>query len=373
MAKRRASRISNMTRGPKKPTKNKTIKSRAIGQSKRKSASVRKVKEARRRKEIVLEILEEIRSTESRTKSPKARQDKTRKTVRSETRAGGIYALAAEPRIESALISRPVTLLRKAPSTIGRFGPDVSKKRVVMKPISLMQTGIPGFDEMCGGGIEERSIVLINGDAGSGKSIFGLQFLYEGAKKGEAALYISFGESRESIYSRMLEFGMDFQELEDKKLFFFVEYQPHEVAKIIQENSGMIYDIVKSYNIKRVVMDTITPYLTQFTDPFNARFALVKLFNVFRKFNVTTVLLNEWSSHLPLHQSAAIAEFLADGVVYLIHARSTDGVQVRGVEIWKMLGVDHTEVARPFAFTRKGITIYPNEKLFLGHDNKQRR
>jgi KaiC/GvpD/RAD55 family RecA-like ATPase len=286
---------------------------------------------------------------------------------------GSAPIAAAEPHLESAFISRPATPPKKLAPTVGGFGSQVAKERVSTARIQKISTGVPGLDEMCGGGVEEKSILLVNGDAGSGKTILGLQFLYEGAKNGDAGLYISFGEPREALYPRMMEFGMDFQALEDKQKFFFVEYQPHEVAKIISEEGGTIYDIITSYGIKRVVVDTITPYMTQFTDAYSARLALVRFFSVFRKFKVTTVLLNEWSSHLPLHPSAAVAEFLADGIIYLIHSRSADGVQVRGVEIWKMVGADHTEVARPFAFTRKGVTIYPNERLFAGHEFKIQR
>jgi len=370
MTKRRAGHVA---RTAKKPKTFRAAKRRTAKPVKRRSASVRKTKETKRRNEIVLEILEGIRGTEAPAKMPSVTVEKRGKRAKGKAKAESVPTIQAEPHIESALISRPATPPRKLPPTIESFGPEVAKGRVTMNPVKLIQTGIPGFDEMCGGGIEAQSVTLVNGDAGSGKSIFGLQFLYEGAKRGEAALYISFGEPRESIYPRMLEFGMDFQELEDKRMFFFVEYQPHEVAKIIHEEGGTIYDIITAYNIKRVVVDTITPYMMQFNEPYSARLALVKFFSVFRKFKVTTVLLNEWSTHLPLHPSAAVAEFLADGVVYLIHARSSDGVQVRGVEIWKMVGVNHTEVSRPFAFTKKGITIYPNERLFVGQDFKQRR
>ena len=337
--------------------------------AKKKPFSVRKLKEAKRRKEIVLEILEQIKGVDKVHSAGVSKAAKGKK-VKGAISINPVQVVAAEPHLESAFISRPATPPKKLAPTVGGFGPQVTKERVSMTRIQKITTGVPGLDEMCGGGIEEKSILLVNGDAGSGKTILGLQFLYEGAKNGEAGLYISFGEPRETLYPRMMEFGMDFQELEDKQKFFFVEYQPHEVARIISEEGGTIYDIITSYGIKRVVVDTITPYMTQFTDAYSARLALVRFFSVFRKFKVTTVLLNEWSSHLPLHPSAAVAEFLADGIIYLIHSRSSDGVQVRGVEIWKMVGADHTEVARPFAFTKKGVTIYPNERLFAGHGTK---
>ena len=218
---------------------------------------------------------------------------------------------------------------------------------------------------MTTGGFEQRPIVLINGDPGGGKTVFGLQYLYEGAKQNEAGIYISFGgEPRELLYPRMLQFGMDFQDLEDKKLFFVIEYQPHEVAKLMQEEGGTIYDIITSYNVKRIVVDPISPYLIQFNTLYDARLALVRLFSVFRKFGATTLLLNEYSPNLTV-PSSVLAEFLADGVINLIHTRSPDGIQIRGIEIWKLSGIPHTEVARPFAFTKKGITIYPSERLFI--------
>jgi KaiC/GvpD/RAD55 family RecA-like ATPase len=372
MAKRRAQTAMKRLKPNKRPkATSKTRKSVAKKISKKKLSSIKKLKEAKRRKEIVIEILEQIKGADKAKPAVKAEAKGAKgKKGKGALSVTSTAVVAAEPHIESAFISRPITPKKKLAPALESFGPQVAKDRVSTNRIQKIKTGIPGMDEMCGGGVEEKSILLINGDAGSGKTILGLQFLYEGAKNGEAGLYISFGEPREALYPRMMEFGMDFQELEDKQKFFFVEYQPHEVARIISEEGGTIYDIITSYGIKRVVVDTITPYMTQFTDAYSARLALVRFFSVFRKFKVTTVLLNEWSSHLPLHPSAAVAEFLADGIIYLIHSRSSDGVQVRGVEIWKMVGADHTEVARPFAFTKKGIIIYPNERLFTGPSTK---
>jgi KaiC/GvpD/RAD55 family RecA-like ATPase len=245
---------------------------------------------------------------------------------------------------------------------------EIFHEPVVQKRIPRVPSGIQGFDEMTGGGLEQRSIILINGDAGSGKSILGLQFMYSGMLKGEAALYISFGaEPRELFYPRMRSLGMDFAEMEKKRLFFVIEYQPHEVAKLMQEEGGTIYDIVSTYSVKRIVVDPITPYLIQYEKPYDAMLALVRLFSVIRKWGSTTLLLSEWSPRMQPHPSSALAEFLADGVINIIHSRSEDGIQVRGIEIWKLAGIKYSEIARPFAFTEKGIVVYPRERLFGEH------
>ncbi|MEM3369471.1 MAG: ATPase domain-containing protein [Candidatus Micrarchaeia archaeon] len=371
----------------KQPIKPKPAKSSKIEKKPKTIKKVKKEKEIKSHEEAIEKILEGIKEIEYAPQKRKIAEKEPHIehiiTPKSEFKEDAeIKSILPESFIPSKKEDKKVVKLEKEIKKVSYAAPEteiqtiktlatIKKPRVETEKPKLIKTGIPGFDEMCGGGIEEKSVVLINGDAGSGKTVFGLQFLYEAAKNGEAGLFISFGESRETIYSRMLNFGMDFQKLEDKNLFFFLEYQPHEVAKIMQEEGGTLYDIITSYNIKRVVVDTITPYLMQFSDPYKARLALVRLFSVFKKFNVTTLLLNEWSSDLPSNPSTAVAEFLADGIVYIIHKRSPEGVQLRGIEIWKMTGVSHTEVARPFAFTNRGIVIYPNERLFFGSSERK--
>ena len=49
--------------------------------------------------------------------------------------------------------------------------------------MTRIKTGIKGLDDLVGGGFVEGSTILLSGDAGSGKTIFGLQYLFNGASK----------------------------------------------------------------------------------------------------------------------------------------------------------------------------------------------
>ena len=60
-------------------------------------------------------------------------------------------------------------------------------------------SGVPGLDSLIGGGFLKRSITLVSGSAGIGKSTLGIQFLLEGAKRGERGLYITLEEGEAQI------------------------------------------------------------------------------------------------------------------------------------------------------------------------------
>jgi circadian clock protein KaiC len=84
----------------------------------------------------------------------------------------------------------------------------------VVIPLEKAPTGIRGFDEISGGGLPRGRSTLITGSAGVGKTIFGLQFLVNGALSfQEPGLLVSFEESRPSILQNAASLGFDLVDL----------------------------------------------------------------------------------------------------------------------------------------------------------------
>jgi len=112
-----------------------------------------------------------------------------------------------------------------------------------------LPTGIPGFDELIEGGLEENSTNVVVGSAGAGKTIFALQFLYNGITEYQQnGLYISFEERQDKSYNHCKNFGWDFSELESKNKFVFMHYPPEQIEKFI-EDAPYIKDIIDEHKI----------------------------------------------------------------------------------------------------------------------------
>jgi len=78
-------------------------------------------------------------------------------------------------------------------------------------------TKIKGFDNLIQGGFPENSSNLILGSYGTGKSIFGLEFIYNRALIGDKCLYVSFEQDPEALRNQAEQLGKNkFRELEKK-------------------------------------------------------------------------------------------------------------------------------------------------------------
>jgi circadian clock protein KaiC len=95
-------------------------------------------------------------------------------------------------------------------------------------------TGIQGLDEITWGGLPRGRPTLISGGAGSGKTLFGLEFLVRGATQyNEPGVFVSFEESIEDLTKNAASLGFDLERLvAEKKLFMdYVHIQRSEIEE----------------------------------------------------------------------------------------------------------------------------------------------
>ena len=225
-----------------------------------------------------------------------------------------------------------------------------------------VKVGIPGFDQLIEGGFEEGSINILAGESGTGKTIFSSQFLYEGTKNGEPGMYISFEKRKKSIFKHMKRFNIDLENLEKEKKIFFYEYSPREVEKFIKEG-GSIERTIREFKIKRLVIDSITSYVSLYPTEAERRRALADLIDLLRRWNITTILVSEAETTNAEIRARFGIEYLADSLISIYSVRKGD-VREMAIEIIKMRGTAHSRKIIPMKITNEGIVLYPDQPFF---------
>ena len=224
---------------------------------------------------------------------------------------------------------------------------------------SRQKSGIPGLDSMLGGGIPRGSVVTVAGGTGSGRTIFVSQFLVKGAiDSDEPGLFLSFDQQKDSIYSNLQQFGWDLTELERAQKMVFIEYPSNELSAFA-EQEGALHDLIETLGIKRVVIDSITPYAVLFQSEEERRMNVLRLVNAVKSWKATCMISAEdrpGSSSEGLPHTLSGVESFSDGFIHLSYLRH-EGRRQRAVEVIKMRGSHHEHELREAHITDKGFTI----------------
>src|SRR3989344_5571335 len=228
------------------------------------------------------------------------------------------------------------------------------------------KSGIMGLDPMLGGGFVPGCAVAVAGGTGSGRTIFVSQFLVKGATEyGEPGLFLSFDQQKDSIYANLLQFGWDMAELEKQQKLVFIEYPENELSAFV-EQEGALADLVETLGIKRVVIDSITPYSLLYSSEEERRLNVLRLVNAVKGWKCTCLISAETKSAVSqeaVPHTVSGVESFCDGFIHLSFLRA-DGRRNRAVEIIKMRASRHEHELKPAFITDKGFSICssPEEK-----------
>jgi len=224
-------------------------------------------------------------------------------------------------------------------------------------------SGIPGFDEVTGG-FYRGQLVLVAGNAGSGKTTFAAKFIYEGARRwGEPGLYISTGESKEEFYAYMAKLGMNFKKLEEQGLFRYVLFPTPTSSDALMNLSKELVSNAMEMKARRVVIDSITPFLA-LSPPLEVRAVLHNaLKTITRTLRATTILTVE----VPRGREsigAEVEEFVCDALIRLALVVPEAGAPYRTMRVLKLRGRPLSRVAYEYEIGPPyGIRVLPTSLL----------
>ncbi|MFA5856970.1 MAG: ATPase domain-containing protein [Candidatus Pacearchaeota archaeon] len=245
--------------------------------------------------------------------------------------------------------------------------------------ISRTPTGISGFDELIEGGFPKNSSTLICGGPGSGKTIFCLQYLINGATQfNEKGLYVTFEQRASDLRKQAKQFGWDIEDLEYKGMIHIISLPVEKITtKTIQE----IQKIVKRDNIKRLIIDSLStliinaPIYTPQSEismkdvvgenivfsPAIIGDYIVKRFvygfiEQLRSLNTTNLLISEASQSDEYITRDGLSEFVCDGVV-LLKLEPLKGEFSRSLKVLKMRATKNNIGIHPVEIEKKGIIL----------------
>ena len=242
------------------------------------------------------------------------------------------------------------------------------------QPTALLKapTGIAGFDELTYGGLPRGRPTLVTGSAGSGKTLFGMEFLVRGAVEfGEPGVFLAFEELAEDLAVNVASLGFDLPGLERDGLLVvdafrldpteYVETGAYDLEGLFIRLAGA----VESIGAKRVVIDTIEVLFTALPNAGIVRGELGRLFRWLKERDLTVVITGERGDGDSLTRFG-IEEYVSDCVVTLDH-RITDEISTRRLRVVKYRGSLHGTNEYPFLITDRGIDVVPITSLGLAH------
>lgn len=236
-----------------------------------------------------------------------------------------------------------------------------------MEDVKRVSTGNVEYDRLLGGGFLHKSLNLISGCSGAGKTLFCLSYLYYGAVKyGEKGIYITLEEEAPQIINSCKSIGMDLSAVSDKVTIVDIArlrkmYSNHEelVGNASLLDIDMLLDIIRR-NCKdshRLVLDSVVPLSMKYPNVNEFRASLFRLMTVLKEMNLTTIFTTEVPTSQPdVISRFDIEDFLADSVTVLKQGTGED-ISTRYIRIHKIRGSSHTKTFVEYNINKEGIHI----------------
>ncbi len=246
----------------------------------------------------------------------------------------------------------------------------VNKDPRIVSALPKAKSGVRGLDEITGGGLPRGRPTLVCGSAGSGKTLFSVEFLVRGVEMGEPGVFMAFEETAEELAQNVASLGFDLERLSAQKklLVDFVRIERAEIEETGEYDlEGLFVRLghaIDTVGAKRVVLDTIESLFAGLSNATLLRAELRRLFQWLKARQVTAVVTAERGAGALTRQG--LEEYVSDCVLLLDH-RVTDQVSTRRLRVVKYRGSAHGTNEYPFLLDDCGFSVLPITSLGLQH------
>jgi len=234
--------------------------------------------------------------------------------------------------------------------------PEQTLSRVLQKRERL-STGVPGMDEMIGGGVIAGDAVMLTGPAGSGKSTVATQFMIAGLAAGESGVIAVFEEYPEEYLARANKRNATVGKMIKSGKLELIYLRPLDLS--VDEALAAILEAVERLGAKRVVIDSLSGFEVALAPTFREDFreSLYRLVGTLTATGVTVFMTAEIS------ESFSEARFTSEKVSFITDEILVQRyVEIKGelrrvMAVIKMRGSDHSHEFREYEVTEKGVVV----------------
>jgi len=240
-----------------------------------------------------------------------------------------------------------------------------TKQKVTPKRNKLLKcpTGIKGFDEITEGGLPQNGTTLVSGNAGSGKTLFGIDFLIKGATDyNEPGILMSFEETEDELYKNVASLNMDLPGLVSRKKIVLenVVLERKDIQETDFNLEGIfvhLEEAIDGIGAKRVVLDSLESLFAGITDIGILRLEIKRLFRWLKEKKVTAIVTGEMAQS-GSYTRHGLEEYISDCII-LLDNRVRDQIATRRVRVIKYRGSRHGTSEYPFVIDDEGLSVIP--------------
>jgi circadian clock protein KaiC len=240
------------------------------------------------------------------------------------------------------------------------------------KPEHQISTGIETLDNIMHGGFTADRLYLIEGYPGTGKTTLAIQFLLDGASKGERGLYVSLSETREELEGVAASHGwtldgIDIHELVDQEKLTqeqsqYTMFEPSEIE--LGATIDGVLKKIEAIKPKRIAFDSLSEMRLLAQGPLRYRRQILALKQFFVGRGCTTLMLDDKSGgDLATDLNDQQLQSIAHGVIRLEQSLNHYGAERRLLRVIKHRGRDFIGGAHDVLLKRGGMHVYPRKTL----------